>query len=47
MVEKKGNTLFNPGPNLAMDDVDQLLILGDNEQVRALKSYLKDVSQED
>ncbi len=46
VVEKKGNTLFNPSPDLLMDEVDQLLILGDDQQIKALKSYLKDASGE-
>ncbi|CAM2006354.1 potassium channel family protein [Acanthopleuribacter pedis] len=40
LVQKNGETVFNPGPDFRLDSVQQLLILGDDEQIKSLRLYL-------
>lgn len=40
IIDKQGNTVFNPSSEFPMDHVDQLLVLGDDEQIAALREYL-------
>ncbi len=44
VIEKNGNTIFNPGPDLAMENVEQLLVMGNNQQIGALEAYFEDSS---
>ncbi len=40
-VEKNGRSLFNPASNLDMSNIVELVALGDDEQLRSLKTYLQ------
>lgn len=40
VVDKAGNTTFNPSPDFRLDNIRELLILGDTEQINSLKTYL-------
>jgi len=41
VVEKNGHSIFNPNPDCRMDAVAELLVLGDDEQIRSLRTYLR------
>ena len=44
VIETNGNAIFNPSPDYRMDNVDHLLVLGDDEQIKSMKIYLQDSS---
>lgn len=37
----EGKAVFNPDPTVTLEDVDQLLVLGDDAQIRALRAYVR------
>lgn len=38
--EKRGATIFNPDPDLRLDNAEQLLVLGDHEQIKAIQMFI-------
>ncbi len=40
VIDRQNETVFNPSPDFPMDHAQQLLILGDAEQVGALRAFL-------
>ena len=42
IVEENGNAIFNPDPEIPLKNVAELLVLGDDEQIRALETHLKE-----
>jgi len=44
VIDRQGNTVFNPAPNHPMDHVTQLLVLGDDAQIAALRSFLAPIT---
>lgn len=40
-----GNTLFNPARDHALSDVKRLVVLGDRDQVKSLRSYIETMSK--
>ena len=46
IVDRRGVPHFNPSADTKMDSVRQLLVLGDDEQIMSLKTYLKDFTPE-
>ncbi len=39
-IDKKGAALFNPPPDQPIDDLDELLALGDDDQIRSFSDFL-------
>jgi voltage-gated potassium channel len=42
VVDKKGQTIFNPDPEYSLKSTDEILVLGDEDQLQALENYLAD-----
>ncbi|MDJ0836513.1 MAG: potassium channel protein [Acidobacteriota bacterium] len=40
VTDHTGHAVFNPSPDFRLDNITQLVVLGDDEQIRSLKSYL-------
>lgn len=39
-IDKQGRALFNPSPDHPIDDIDELLVLGDDDQIRSFSDFL-------
>jgi len=42
IIDTNGNSMFNPSPEFRLENIAQLLVLGDEEQLKALKAYLRE-----
>lgn len=40
VLDQKGNSNFNPNPDFILENVKELIVMGDEEQIRSLKVYL-------
>ncbi len=40
VIDRQGETVFNPSPDYPLDHATQLLVLGDEEQVSSLRAFL-------
>lgn len=40
LVDKKGEMIFNPSPEFCIREISQILLLGDQDQVASLESYV-------
>jgi len=42
VTDVRGRASFNPSPDFRLDQIEQLMVLGDDEQIRNLKAYLNE-----
>ena len=42
ITDAAGNSMFNPSPEIRLENIAQLLVLGDEDQLKSLKAYLNE-----